>query len=105
MYLALPLKGPLSRVYIVYACTFKSESDSIIIFSFSPPFLLRRLLCLGGLLGDFLISGNGSLNADTAKDEADSEQLHLRQTVAERDDGEDHGEHLAGDGDGDEQNG
>lgn len=43
-----------------------------------------------------------SLHANPAKDQADAEPLHLGETVAVPDDGQDHGEHLAGDGDGDE---
>jgi len=72
----------------------------------------RVLLCSiglglggGGLLGNLLLARDAGLDADAAKDEPDAEPLHVGEAVAEGDDGEDHGEHLAGDGDGDEQDG
>lgn len=45
------------------------------------------------------------LHTDPAKDKTDAEPLHLGEAVAVPDDGEDHSEHLAGDGDGDEDDG
>ncbi len=63
--------------------------------------VLLVLLCLGQLLG----AGDLGLDADAAEDEGDAEPLHRRQVVAEGNDGEDHGDHLAGDGDGDKEDG
>lgn len=44
-----------------------------------------------------------ALGANTAKDQSDAQPLHAVDRVAEPDDREDHGEHLARDGDGDEE--
>lgn len=63
---------------------------------------LERLL-LGGLLGHLLLAGDAGLDTDAAKDEADAQDLHLAELVAKGDDGQDHGEHLARDGDGHEE--
>lgn len=62
-----------------------------------------RLGAFGRLLGELLAAGDLGLDADAAKDEADAEPLHARQAVAEGDDAQHHGEHLARDGHGDEQ--
>ena len=62
-------------------------------------------LALGLLLGHLLLARNGGLDTNAAEDEADAQDLHLGQAVAKGDDGQDHGEHLARDGDGDEQDG
>lgn len=67
--------------------------------------LLRAIGLLSRLLGNLLLPGNTGLYTDAAKDQADAQPLHVRQTVAEGDDGQDHGEHLAGDGDGHEEHG
>lgn len=66
---------------------------------------LRLSGLLSFFLGDFLATRDGSFGADTAEYKADAEELHLRQAVAEGDDGEHHGEHLASDGDGHEKDG
>ena len=63
--------------------------------------LLRSLL--GRLLGHLLAPCDLRLDADAAKDEPHAEPLHVGQAVAKGDDAEDHGEHLAGDGHGDEE--
>lgn len=55
------------------------------------------------LLGHLLAPRNLRLDADAAKHEPDAEPLHVREAVAKGDDAEDHGEHLARDGHGDEQ--
>lgn len=81
-----------------------------VLFSSSSSFLPNPLLSLGRLdlfsslfrLGLVLDLG---LDANATKDETDAEPLHLSKAVAVPDDGEDHGEHLAGDGDGDEDDG
>ncbi len=70
-------------------------------FFFSLPLL--RPLQLGRLLGLLLAAGDLGLDADAAKHEADAEPLHVGEAVAKGHDAEDHGEHLARDGDGDEQ--
>lgn len=57
------------------------------------------------LPGHLLPSRNAGLDADSSKDEAHADPLHPREAMAEGDDGQDHGEHFAGDGDGDEENG
>jgi len=62
-------------------------------------------LLLGSLLGQLLAAGDAGLDADASKDQADAKPLHLGKTVAEGDDGEDHGEHLARHGDGHEEHG
>ena len=72
-----------------------------------PPLLRLRvrsgLLCSGLLdLGPPL---DLRLDADAAEHKAHAEPLHLREVVAEGDDGQDHGEHLARDCDGDEDDG
>lgn len=61
-----------------------------------PLSLLRRLL------GQLLAPSNLRLDANPAKHQPDAKPLHLRQAVAEGDDTEDHGEHLAGDRDSDQ---
>jgi hypothetical protein len=72
------------------------------------PWLLRLIRrSLGRLLCGFLCALRASCNlgfgANAAEYEADAEPLHLREAVAEGGDAEDHSEHLAGDGDGDEE--
>lgn len=64
---------------------------------------LSGLLSL--FLGYLLAARDGSLGADAAEHEADAEDLHVRQAVAEGNDGEHHSEHLAGDRDGHEEDG
>lgn len=63
----------------------------------------RLRLALRLLFGHLFLARNGGLDADATKDQADAQYLHLGQAVAEGDDGQDHGEHLARDGNGDEQ--
>lgn len=84
----------------VYTYKRKCVSSNCIYAAFS---LRSALLLL--LLGHLLLPGDGGLDADAAKDEADAEPLHVREAVAEGDDGEDHGEHLARHRDGDEEDG
>lgn len=63
----------------------------------------RRRGALCSLLGHLLPAGDGGLDADAAKDEGDAEPLHAGEAVTKGDDGQDHGKHLARDGDGDEE--
>ena len=85
-------------MHSLYDSTFSS-------FLFALLLLLARRCLLGGLLGHLLLARNGRLDADAAKDEADAEPLHVREAVAKGHDGEDHGEHLARDRHGDEEDG
>lgn len=91
-------------VYGIYFFHLSSIHPSLLPLAWDWNFLLR-LLDLVLLLGHLLLTGNGGLDADAAKDETDAEPLHARKAVAKGHDGEDHGEHLAGDGYRDEQDG
>lgn len=62
------------------------------------------LLLLLGLSHLSLVLDPG-LDADAAKDHGHAQPLHLGESVAVPDDGEHHGQHLAGDSDGDEDDG
>lgn len=70
-------------------------------------FLLLRLpssrRALRSFLGPFLLGRNLGLGANGAKDEGDASPLHAREAVTKGEDGEGHGDHLAGDCDGDEE--
>lgn len=67
-------------------------------------FLLPTLLSLlGSFLGHLLLSRNSSLDANAAKDERDTQPLHLRETMAESKDRENHGKHLSSYRDSDEK--
>lgn len=57
------------------------------------------------LLSHLLLPRNSSLDPDPAKDEPDAQPLHLRETVPEGDDGQDHGEHLPRHRHGNQQHG
>lgn len=98
MYVAIP-SWPFSLY--MYSCVKKAE-NMMLPHLHCFPHLYGLLL---GLLGHLFLPGNGRLDANAAKDEADAEPLHLRQAVAKGDDGEDHGEHLARHRHGDEQDG
>lgn len=67
----------------------------------SEPLLLFR--SRRSLLLRLLDRGDPRLGADGAEDEADTNPLHPREAMAERKDGEGHGDHLARDGHGDQQ--
>ena len=60
---------------------------------------------LGGLLHQLFLADDAGLGADAAEHEPHADRLHGGQAVAEGDDRDDHGEHLARDGDGHEQDG
>lgn len=62
-------------------------------------------LLLSSLLRNLLLSSNSSLNTNTTKDQTDTQPLHLGQAMAKSNHGQDHGEHLAGDCDCDQQDG
>ena len=70
-----------------------------------PNLLSGSSSLLRHLLGLLLLPRDASLDTNAAKDKSDTKPLHLREAVAEGGDGEYHGEHLAGDGDGDEEDG
>lgn len=65
---------------------------------------LELLLLLGLLFGDLLLARNVGLCADTAKHEADAEDLHAREAVTKGHHGQNHGEHLTRHRDRDEEN-
>lgn len=66
---------------------------------------LSLLRPLSRLLSHLFPPRNRSLGANAAKHEADAQPLHVREAVSEGDDGEDHGEHFAGDCYCDEEDG
>lgn len=78
-------------------------SSSLLDFHFHRIYILPFLSSGGG--GSLLASLNRGLGTDATKDESDAEPLLAVEPVVEPEDGEEHGEHLASDGDGDEDEG
>jgi hypothetical protein len=58
---------------------------------------------LSRFLGGLFSSRDDALSTDTAKNETNAEPLHGGEGMTEPEDREDHGEHLARDSDGDEE--
>ena len=85
--------------------TLKEKPQRLVLFTYPLPALALQvdLVLLGLLLCDLLLPGDAGLDANAAEHQPDAQDLHLAERVAEGNDREDHGEHLARNRDGNKE--